>query len=506
MATSDFWQRASSRFASARERAEDSRVSAVRGARSAVKYWMIVDAMTVLASAVVAVLMVLYLLPVLGAHDFYHGTLFRGHSFALHLTILAGFILALLVASQRLNLYDPARLGGFLHEQRLSVQACLVAGLLLMGSLYLIHSVKVPRSVVLVTLGLATASLSLRRLVYRILLHRKFDRGIDTRNVLIVGTGPAARALRGQLERIRHLGYSFKGFVALPSADAERTAGGKDVAGSLEVLFPLVRQHFVDEIFVATRCEGAVMRELVEESRAYGVDLRLVPDNYDGMTSWNSSIEYIGKFPTIPLHRSQASELGRLVKRIFDLTFCSVGLVLLAPFFLLMAVLIKLDSPGPVFYASDRIGKKGRVFRCFKFRTMVEDAEGRKADLMYMNERDGVLFKVSNDPRVTRVGHFLRKFSLDELPQFFNVLRGDMSVVGPRPPVASEVKQYKLDHLRRLDVIPGITGLWQVEARHDPSFDSYVSWDIAYIEGWSIWLDLKIMVRTVGVVLSGTGT
>jgi lipopolysaccharide/colanic/teichoic acid biosynthesis glycosyltransferase len=136
---------------------------------------------------------------------------------------------------------------------------------------------------------------------------------------------------------------------------------------------------------------------------------------------------------------------------------------------------------------------------------MVPDAETRRAEMMHMNERDGVLFKIKDDPRITRVGRFLRKYSLDELPQFYNVLRGDMSVVGPRPPLASEVQEYKLSYLRRLDVLPGITGLWQVQARQDPSFDSYISLDVAYIEGWNLWLDLKIMARTVGVVLQGTG-
>ena len=126
------------------------------------------------------------------------------------------------------------------------------------------------------------------------------------------------------------------------------------------------------------------------------------------------------------------------------------------------------------------------MFRCFKFRTMVRDAEERRADFMHMNERDGVLFKISNDPRITRVGRFLRKYSLDELPQFLNVMRGEMSIVGPRPPLASEVMEYKLSHLRRLDVTPGITGLWQVQGRRDPSFDSYVSLDVTYIENWSI--------------------
>jgi exopolysaccharide biosynthesis polyprenyl glycosylphosphotransferase len=198
--------------------------------------------------------------------------------------------------------------------------------------------------------------------------------------------------------------------------------------------------------------------------------------------------------------------LGLVLKRLLDIAFSSVALVMLSPVMLAIAIAVRWDSPGPIFYLSERIGKKGRVFRCIKFRTMVLDAERRRADILHMNERDSVLFKITNDPRITRTGSFLRKYSLDELPQLMNVLRGDMSMVGPRPPIASEVKRYELNHLRRLDVVPGVTGLWQVQARQDPSFDSYISLDTAYIENWSLWLDIKILVRTVGVVVSGTGS
>jgi exopolysaccharide biosynthesis polyprenyl glycosylphosphotransferase len=226
---------------------------------------------------------------------------------------------------------------------------------------------------------------------------------------------------------------------------------------------------------------------------------------YDGL-AWESPIEYIGQFPTIPLHSGHVPELELIFKRILDVIFSFVMLVLLAPTFLVIAVAIKIDSRGPVFYLSERIGKKGRVFRCIKFRTMVPDAEKRRSDVVHMNERDDILFKISDDPRITKIGKFLRKYSLDELPQFFNVLSGDMSIVGPRPSIASEVRQYKLDQLRRLDVTPGITGLWQVQGRRDPSFENYISLDVKYIENWSVWLDVKIIWRTVSVVLSGTGT
>ena len=172
---------------------------------------------------------------------------------------------------------------------------------------------------------------------------------------------------------------------------------------------------------------------------------------------------------------------------------------------LLIAMLVRHDSEGPVFYSAERLGRKGRVFQCYKFRTMVPDADRLRGDLQHMNERDEVLFKISNDPRLTRVGTWLRKYSLDELPQLYNVLRGDMSLVGPRPPLAAEVEKYDLPHLRKLDVLPGMTGLWQVEARQDPSFDSYISLDTAYVDNWSVSLDMRILARTVSAVVAGTG-
>ena len=401
-------------------------------------------------------------------------------------------------------MYTPIRLTSFLHEQRLSVQACLYSGLLLTGTLYLIHAEDIPRTIVLITVGLVTVGLSLRRLVYRMLIYRRFERGVGTRNVLIVGTGPEAHALRHHLESIRHLGYSFKGFIELPNSSSRFAASSGDVVGSFDTLFQNARKQFVDEIFFTAPCERSVVQDVLEQARVHGVDLRVVPEMYDGLT-WNSPIEYIGQFPTIPLHCGHVPEIGLLMKRGLDIVLASMAVTVLSPLVLAIAIAVKLDSHGPVFYLSERIGKKGRVFRCIKFRTMVRDAEKRRAEIMHMNERDGVLFKITDDPRITRLGRILRKYSLDELPQFFNVLRGEMSIVGPRPPLASEVREYKLNHLRRLDVMPGITGLWQVQARQDPSFDNYISLDVSYVDNWSVWLDLKILARTVVVVLAGSG-
>lgn len=506
MATSEFWQRVSSTPPSSpQEWNEGATASHQRTARGSAGMWMVLDALTVMGAALVAAIIQLHLSPLASVRGFVRGSLIPGQSMGIQVALLIGFTLTLIGVSRSLHLYTPVRLTNHLHEQRLSVQACLVSGLLLTGALYLIKAEAVPRGVVLLTIALLTISLSLRRVVYRALLYQRFERGMNTRNVIIVGTGAEAHALRHHLQSIRQLGYIFKGFVHVPGVDTQLAGTTGDVLGPLDSLFDHARKHFVDEIFFTSPCERGVIKGVLEQARANGIDLRVVPDMYDGL-AWNSTIEYIGQFPTIPLHRGHVPEVGLILKRLLDLFVATTALVLLSPVLLAIAIAVKLDSHGPVFYASERIGKKARVFKCLKFRTMVKDADRKRAEIMHMNEREGILFKISDDPRITKVGRILRKYSLDELPQFFNVLFGDMSVVGPRPPIASEVKQYNLAHLRRLDVTPGITGLWQVQARQDPSFDSYISLDVAYIENWSVWLDIKIILRTVGVVFAGTGS
>ncbi|MGH9519351.1 MAG: exopolysaccharide biosynthesis polyprenyl glycosylphosphotransferase, partial [Terriglobales bacterium] len=433
---------------SQREWGGNAEGSGPRSSQRTSKAWMLLDVVTIGIAAVIAAGYKAHLGFMGSIGALLDGTMFRGRGAAVLVGMLFGFGLVLVWTSRRMHLYTPERLTSFLHEQRLSFQACFTSGLLLTGALWLTNAREIPRTTVMVTVALVMLGLGVRRLIYRILLYRRFDRGVDTRNVLIVGTGPEAHALRHHLERIRHLGYTFKGFIEMPGNEFGQVAS--DVVGTLESLFQCARKQFVDEIFFSSPCERDVVQDTLEKARIQGIDLRLVPDLYGGLV-WNNGIEYIGQFPTVPLHRGHVPEMSLVMKRIVDVTFSALTLLLLAPVLIGIALAIKLDSRGPVFYLSDRIGKKARVFRCIKFRTMVSDAEKLRAELMGQNERDGVLFKLSNDPRITRVGRWLRKYSLDELPQFFNVLAGDMSVVGPRPPLAGEVRQYELPHLRRLE-------------------------------------------------------
>jgi exopolysaccharide biosynthesis polyprenyl glycosylphosphotransferase len=199
------------------------------------------------------------------------------------------------------------------------------------------------------------------------------------------------------------------------------------------------------------------------------------------------------------------SGLNQLIKRAIDVVFSTLILILAAPLMALVALMIKMDSPGPAIFAQERVGKMGRRFMVYKFRSMVEDAEAKRQTLEALNEADGPLFKIKEDPRTTRLGRQLRRFSVDELPQFYNVLRGEMSLIGPRPGLPSEVEEYQEWHKRRLEVPPGITGLWQVSGRSELTFDEMALLDIYYVENWSPALDVKILLQTIPRVIFGNG-
>jgi exopolysaccharide biosynthesis polyprenyl glycosylphosphotransferase len=330
-------------------------------------------------------------------------------------------------------------------------------------------------------------------------------RGNSKRNFVIAGQTAEGRQVRDYLTSLSYGGYCFKGFISLDDSEAAGVIPSEPVIGSIENSIPIARSMFVDEIFFTRRPKTQTLIQALDQARYAGIDVTLIPDLSETLQR-RTDVHYIGDMPTIVLHRTRTQEVSKFLKRLLDASCAVVALILFLPLFLVLAVAIKLDSPGPVFYASERVGQKGRIFRCLKFRTMVRSAHQLRSELKHLNEREGVLFKIANDPRITSVGKILRKYSLDELPQLWNVFRGDMSLVGPRPPIGDEVAQYQIDQFCRLEVMPGITGLWQVEARGNPSFESYIELDRKYVNQWSLWFDLKILLRTVTVVLRGTGT
>lgn len=428
------------------------------------------------------------------------------HSFStrvdLPISHYAAFLLlyaaVMLLFCQSQQLYRTVRTRTASQEFAAIFKAVFFATLLLSAFVYLSGVKIVSRLVVGYAGALNLVTFAAWRLWKRRIILQRVSKGIGTRNVLIVGAGRIGQALAAYIEENTILGYCFKGFL-----DANHSTHPR-LLGKIEDLPRIAKSAFADEIFISIPSERELVKKVAAEARRHHLAVKVVPELYDGF-GWNAPISHIGNFPVMELHWEPIPATGLFFKRVVDILGASLALLLLSPVLVIIAIAIKLDSPGPVLYSSPRIGRKGRKFICHKFRTMVANADAMKDQLRHLNERQGPTFKITNDPRITWLGKFLRKYSLDELPQLWNVLRGEMSLVGPRPHPLDDYEQYELDHLKRLDVKPGITGLWQISARRHPSFDANMRLDLEYIENWNFWLDLKILSNTVVEVFSGSG-
>lgn len=322
--------------------------------------------------------------------------------------------------------------------------------------------------------------------------------GLAPRNVLIVGATRTGRELAAYLEQNAHLGRLVRGFL-----DDDRTFD-PEVLGGVDDLGRIARAEFADEIILAAPTDAGLARRVIQEARRIHLDVKLVPQLF-GFAPRQRLGSRCGRLPVITLYEEPIPAAGLLCKRALDVAGSLLGLVISAPLLALIALLIRVESPGPVLYRAPRAGRKGHCFLCYKFRTMTANADHLKEQLRGQNHRQGPFFKLPGDPRITPLGRFLRRYSLDELPQLWNVLKGEMSLVGPRPHPLDDLARYELDDLQRLDVTPGITGLWQVTARQDPSFRRNLELDREYVERWSLWLDLRILIKTFQAVLQGSG-
>ena len=278
---------------------------------------------------------------------------------------------------------------------------------------------------------------------------------------------------------------------------------GNNVVGRTSDLARLARTGFVDEVILAGPHERELTLRVLRAARSLRLDVKMAPDLFG--CEPKGETKRMGDIPLISLHEERLPIVRLLLKRALDMVGALTALTLLAPALVLIAILVRVDSPGPVLYAAPRAGRKGKAFHCYKFRTMVRDAEALKDGLRKRNQRQGPFFKITNDPRITGIGRYLRRYSLDELPQLWNVLKGEMSLVGPRPHPLDDFSGYGIEHLPRLDVTPGITGLWQVTSRRDASFQTGMKLDIEYIHRWSLGLDVRILLKTAGAVLRGSG-
>ena len=282
----------------------------------------------------------------------------------------------------------------------------------------------------------------------------------------------------------------------------------KDYIGKFSDLETLIREYNIDQIYILQKKEHelAYIQRYIDLCIEMGVTCRVVVDFYKRRKA-NSYVSAVGTYPVITYHTISLNASEKIVKRVVDIIGGLVGIILSSPIMLVTAIAIKLDSPGPVLFKQTRVGQNGRLFKCWKFRSMYTDAEERKAELMALNEMEGgIMFKMKDDPRVTKVGKFIRKCSIDELPQFFNVFAGTMSLVGTRPPTVDEVEKYERDQWRRISIKPGITGMWQVNGRSNvKTFEEVVQMDVEYIDNWSIFMDFKILLKTVAVLFKHEG-
>lgn len=343
------------------------------------------------------------------------------------------------------------------------------------------------------------------------------SRQINLIPTLVVGRGPEAALFIREMRERPLLGYRVIGVVDTNTLDSQPTYEDVPVIGRLESLPDVIRDSGANEVIIADpQVNGDALFEVMMRcGRRRGVEFRIAPSLFNCLPR-KTEIDQIGVLPMIRLFREPLSNGARILKRTFDLIFAALAILLLLPLWLLIALLIKLDSKGPVFYTQERVGMDGRLFLLYKFRTMQANADAElhreyqrafiagRAEANLGNETKPT-YKLLADPRITRIGKILRRTSLDEVPQLLNVLSGDMSLVGPRPPIPYEVEAYELWHRKRLDMKPGLTGLWQVSGRNRLPFEEMVRLDLFYIENWSLLLDLKIILRTGFVMIAGEG-
>jgi exopolysaccharide biosynthesis polyprenyl glycosylphosphotransferase len=333
-------------------------------------------------------------------------------------------------------------------------------------------------------------------------------RGKYLKTLIIIGGGQRGEQFAEMLSERKDLGYRLLGFVDASSVYSNRKLAGAEWLGTLEDLPQIIAREAIDDVAVALPIKShySEIQQVIALLEEQGIGVHLLSDFFPRQLARCQSLEFEGE-PLLFFHSAPSFSWRTEVKRLIDLIGSAMLLILFAPVLIVVAILIKLDSPnGPIFFVQERVGYNKRRFRMIKFRTMVPDAEARMKEIEHLNEKDGAIFKIKNDPRITRVGGFLRKSSLDELPQLINVLLGDMSLVGPRPLSIRDASRLEESwQKRRFSVRPGLTCLWQVSGRSELSFEQWMKLDLEYIDHWSLLLDWWILARTIPAVLTSRG-
>ncbi len=420
-----------------------------------------------------------------------------------YLKFLFLFIPVWLVVFAGIGLYNFRGVGSMVKEMWLSVVGVSTVLSLMIIIIFFNQDTFFSRLIIIYALFFVSVFVILGRVLIRLLQRYFYRYGIGVRRVLLVGVNNNTEDLQRYFDNNLNMGWELVGLLDEIKQKGEKV-GNYRVLGNLDKLVKIYKRYGINEIWLTGETDDDYQMEIINFCQRKDLVYRFVPGIL-GVVSANVETQTIAGMPLIALKETALEGWGRIIKRIFDIFFSLVVLIILGWLFVLIAIMIKIESPGPVFYCSERVGRKGKMFVIYKFRSMVINADKMKKELMAMNEAEGPMFKIKNDPRITRVGHFIRKTRIDELPQVWNVLKGDMSWIGPRPPLADEVKQYKAHHLKRLAIKSGITGPWQVTGRHDLDFDDIVKLDTYYIENWSIELDVQIFFKTIWLMLTRAG-
>ncbi len=404
------------------------------------------------------------------------------------------------------KVYGPQRLISFKSLFFKIFNTTVLATLISIVIIYLFKRTELPRTLVLTFSVVSFTFLIIEKFLWFKLLEYLRSKGKGYSNVIIVGATEIAKQFVDSVNHFSDWGVTIVGFLVRETNRNIFSYCNAPILGNCQSLSTVLHQHPVDEVIFALPInEFENMREMMEICELEGVKTRILSNLFSGLVS-KAEADIIHGIPIITYSPAPRSAVQILLKRTIDICLSSITLIILAPLFVIIALAIKLTSSGPVFYPWKVMGLNKKPFTGYKFRTMVENADEMKEKLVDKNEMNGPVFKMQDDPRVTKLGKFLRKYSLDELPQFWSVLRGNMSLVGPHPPLQTELRRFDGWHRRKLSVKPGITCLWQINGRANISdFDEWVKMDLEYIDNWSLWLDFKILLKTVPAVLSRRG-
>ncbi len=441
-----------------------------------------------------------FYLPFVFRYRFFSGGVLPNPVSYLFIFILWAFFIG--VSFRNKNLYTTDRSLSISEEILKVVLSVFYTGILIAAVIFFSKYKFFSRSVFFGNFLMLCLTLCSFRIIKRLVLRRLISKGFHNINVLIVGAGSMGKII---LEEI--IKNPFRGLKVVGFLDDQTTEpiNKFKVLGKINDFTKIAKKFFVDEVIIVSSEERQPVSGLIKEVKKMHLGLKVVPQDFEESLPV-LDINYLGFIPLISYKEKKHHPSEFIAKRVFDFLISLLLLIVFFPLFIVIALLIKFDSEGSVFYIQKRAGLKGKEFDFYKFRSMVKNAEELKKGLLSKNEvKDGIIFKVKKDPRITRIGRYLRVLSLDELPQLFNVLKGDMSLVGPRPPTSGEVGQYACEQMSRLAIRPGMTGLSQVRGRSDLTFRRWVKWDLWYINNWSFRLDLQIMLWTIPAVLKRKG-